>query len=399
MAIQVSGTEVISNARALTNIASADATTVATLNAAGVGGGFKPVSVSGTTQALNLGSYNFFNANTLSTNATLSFTSVPTNALWDYTYTAGIVSAYSFSAPVPYNGLKYYVGGTINGANSEIRDVKLSADGTKMYVLSDFSNTVYQFTLSTPSDVTTATYSGLSSSLASQGSAPRSIWFSPDGLRMYHAHYSQGRIFQSSLSTAWNISTRSYTGNSILIYPSLGGDPEGAVLSTDGTKMYVVGTNYGYIYQYNLGTTWDVSTASYSGTRLYVSQETTQRGVLFNPTGTVAVVVGTSNKAYRITLSTPWNIGTGTYDTSITSAGNTWPEGAAWSPDGSMMYIASYGDNTIYQYTTGLGPAITTPASVQNPPTISTSPSDQVTYTFVTNDGGTTVKLIGEEIT
>ena len=39
MAIQVSGTEVISNARALTNIASADATTVATLNAAGVGGG------------------------------------------------------------------------------------------------------------------------------------------------------------------------------------------------------------------------------------------------------------------------------------------------------------------------------------------------------------------------
>ena len=35
MAIQVSGTEVISNARALTNIASVDATTVATLNAAG----------------------------------------------------------------------------------------------------------------------------------------------------------------------------------------------------------------------------------------------------------------------------------------------------------------------------------------------------------------------------
>ena len=39
MAIQVSGTEVISNARALTNIASVDATTVASLSAAGVGGG------------------------------------------------------------------------------------------------------------------------------------------------------------------------------------------------------------------------------------------------------------------------------------------------------------------------------------------------------------------------
>jgi hypothetical protein len=39
MAIQVSGTEVISNARALNNIASVDATTAASIITAGVGGG------------------------------------------------------------------------------------------------------------------------------------------------------------------------------------------------------------------------------------------------------------------------------------------------------------------------------------------------------------------------
>jgi len=39
MAIQVNGTQVIGNSRELTNIASVDATTVATLNAGGVGGG------------------------------------------------------------------------------------------------------------------------------------------------------------------------------------------------------------------------------------------------------------------------------------------------------------------------------------------------------------------------
>ena len=39
MAIQVSGTEVISNSRALNNIASVDATTAAAITAAGVGGG------------------------------------------------------------------------------------------------------------------------------------------------------------------------------------------------------------------------------------------------------------------------------------------------------------------------------------------------------------------------
>ena len=42
MAIQVSGTQVISNSRGLTNIASVDATTVAALGAAGVGGGGPP---------------------------------------------------------------------------------------------------------------------------------------------------------------------------------------------------------------------------------------------------------------------------------------------------------------------------------------------------------------------
>jgi hypothetical protein len=43
MAIQVSGTEVISNARALTNIASVDATTAASIGAAGVGGAWEEI--------------------------------------------------------------------------------------------------------------------------------------------------------------------------------------------------------------------------------------------------------------------------------------------------------------------------------------------------------------------
>lgn len=44
MAIQVNGTEVISNSRALNNIASVDATTVAAMGAAGVGGATKLIT-------------------------------------------------------------------------------------------------------------------------------------------------------------------------------------------------------------------------------------------------------------------------------------------------------------------------------------------------------------------
>ena len=69
MAIQVSGTEVISNARALNNIASIDATTAASITAAGIGGG--TWTVLGTSG--NLGTLTSFGG----TSAVKSFT-VPT---------------------------------------------------------------------------------------------------------------------------------------------------------------------------------------------------------------------------------------------------------------------------------------------------------------------------------
>ena len=57
MAIQVSGTEVISNARALNNIASVDATTAASITAAGVGGGtWTVLGTSGNLGTLSAGS-------------------------------------------------------------------------------------------------------------------------------------------------------------------------------------------------------------------------------------------------------------------------------------------------------------------------------------------------------
>ena len=57
MAIQVSGTEVISNARALNNIASVDATTAAAISAGGVGGGTWTALQSVTVGNLSAGSY------------------------------------------------------------------------------------------------------------------------------------------------------------------------------------------------------------------------------------------------------------------------------------------------------------------------------------------------------
>jgi hypothetical protein len=59
MAIQVSGTEVISNARALNNIASVDATTAASIGAAGVGGAMELLQTTSITTDIAYIEYTF----------------------------------------------------------------------------------------------------------------------------------------------------------------------------------------------------------------------------------------------------------------------------------------------------------------------------------------------------
>ena len=400
MAIQVSGTEVISNARALNNIASADATTVATLNAAGVGGGFKPVSVSGTTQALNVGTYNFFNAGELSANTTISFTSVPTDALWTYTAKSGVGTGYVLGSPV-YTGNEF----SISGYNFPT-GIHFSSDGTKLFVYSNANFRTYQFTLSTAYNVSTASYSGLSFYSYAQDQSVMDMTFSADGTKMYLVGTQNYNIYQYTLSTAWNISTASYSG---LSYYTPGNDNamRGIRFKPDGTKMYLIGDQINSIYQYSLSTAWNVSTASSAGLSKSVSNEdVSPQAFVISPDGTKLIVFGYSTKKmYQYTLSTAWNISTASYDSifyfisASTGVLDNSVYGLAFDSIGSQITTLGNQGQKVQTYSIGLPTTLTTPAAVQNPPTAAVAIGDQASYTFVTNDGGTTVKLIGEEIT
>jgi len=143
MAIQVSGTEVISNSRALNNIASVDATTAASITAAGVGGGgFEPVAVTGTTPSLDVGSYNFFDNGTLTADTTVSFASVPTNANWQYSFKSAIASGdWNISTAV------YLQLFSVAGQDTQPTGVFFKPDGLKMYVVGNYGDNVYEYDL------------------------------------------------------------------------------------------------------------------------------------------------------------------------------------------------------------------------------------------------------------
>lgn len=113
-------------------------------------------------------------------------------------------------------------------------------------------------------DLTALSYDSKSFSATSQTSNARSIFIKPDGTKMYLLGNDSfdDTVYQYSLSTAWDVSTASYDSKS---YNANGqdGSVRGVWFKTDGTKMYIMGDAGNAVYQYSLSTAWDVSTVSY----------------------------------------------------------------------------------------------------------------------------------------
>ena len=158
----------------------------------------------------------------------------------------------------------YYDAGT---QSNIVVGLAFSADGTKMFVLCSSTDYVYQYTLSTAWDVSTASYASISFSTVSQDTYPESLRFSVDGTKMYVLGGGNDYVYQYTLSTAWDLSTASYANKSFSVVGQ-NAYTEGLEFSVDGTKMFVVSRNFSYLYQYTLSTAWDVSTASYASINL-----------------------------------------------------------------------------------------------------------------------------------
>ena len=232
----------------------------------------------------------------------------------------------------------------------------ISEDGSKFYVSDNNTNSVFQYNLSTPWNLTSASYSGSSLSTSSQDGTPFGMSFKPDGLKMYLMGTGTDTVYQYSLTTSWDISTASYDSVSFSV-SSQDSSPSGVRFKTDGTKMYILGRTGDAIFQYALSTAWDISTASYESKSLSVSsQESFPISMFMSPTGSAVYVLGNGNDTvYQYDLGTDWDISTGVYNTSQTFdvggiADNQY--GLTFKSDGSKMYTVAFGTDRIYQYST-----------------------------------------------
>ena len=247
-----------------------------------------------------------------------------------------------------------------SSSSGTVSQVEFSSDGTIATLGTSGTNgRLLKYNLSTAWDLSSWSSGGSLNLSSSVMTYPRAFTFGDSGRKVYAVNWANsityGKIYQWNLSTAYDVTTGSYSGKT-LGYTSRGNYAIGAAMSPDGDRFYFITTSNDKIHQYNLNTDYDISTASYSNKSLTIpsSVDSAPYGVTFKPDGLKMYVTGLANdRLYEYTLTTAWELDTATYS----GVSYYWGGDASgfyqvfFKPDGTKFYFAEHGWG-IHQYET-----------------------------------------------
>ena len=233
-------------------------------------------------------------------------------------------------------------------------DIAFSSDGTKMYTLGDGSNGIDEWALSTAWDVTTASFTAFTST-SSQDTTPTSFFFKPDGTRLWVLGDTNDRIYEYDLSTAWDTTTITYNSVSALLSGGVANSqllPEAMTWSSDGLSIIVYSANLRYLNKFTVSSEWSLSGFSFStqsnSIATFITLTGQPCGIAYNSDGTRLTVVDSANDAVTEFI-------TSAYGVSVTRIGrfvvdDTVPEGVCFGDNGTKLYYVGSGSDNVYQY-------------------------------------------------
>jgi DNA-binding beta-propeller fold protein YncE len=242
------------------------------------------------------------------------------------------------------------------------------SDGTKMYISDSSRDSLFSYDLSTAWDISTASFNYPSTDyydLQTVGLCT-DLFFKPDGTKVCFLNRSVDNVYEYNLSTAWDISTASYVQNfSVNLQEA---SPTGLFFKDDGTKMYIVGFSGDDVNEYNLTTAWDISTASFSQLFSISAQETAPSGISFKSDGTKMYIIGYSgDDVNEYNLTTAWDISTASFSQLFSEVGQDGtPFGLLFKPEGTTMYMLGFNSDAVYEYTLSTAWDVSTASYVQN---------------------------------
>lgn len=194
-----------------------------------------------------------------------------------------------------------------------------------------------------PWDITTAAYRH-DINVNDRERVPEAMSFSSDGTRMFVVGSVSKTVVAYLLSAAWDLSTASYEASKAINNPTQNATwaVDAMAFKPDGAKLFVSGS--GFLQEYSLSTAWDISTATHSQTTAVGV-----RGLAFKPDGTALLTASRSltDTVTKRDLSVAWDISSASVSQQFSAS--VFAEDLFLSSDGSLLFLVAGGPD-IYKY-------------------------------------------------
>lgn len=255
------------------------------------------------------------------------------------------------------SGLEYSESKNISAQPEVSASITIGNSNGSLYVLGSRGgkDSLYQYDFGTIGDLSTLTFSNKRLYVGTYSTGASGVDFSTDGTYLYVAYdYYTRMIVTYTLSTAWDISTATYTrtNKSFSLEPSL----QGVCLASNGNYLYSIGKADQLMMSYSLNSAWNTGSWTLITFKDLSPQFTAPFDLDIKSDGYKFYVIGAFNSGaeYKVCEYTT-TVAFEFYD-SYTILSNSKiipasysPRGCVWSSDGLDFYVIGF-YSTIYHY-------------------------------------------------